>query len=433
MAAVIEGMSGELDIFERPVMQTGILGGNWMQYKPTSFDADAAQLEFRVPGQGDYYVDLGRTLLDIKLQILKNDGTKYTTLDAIGPTNNFFDSLWSNVKVEFNQKVVSDARNMYHYRSYIEDLFNFNNTAKESHLTASLWETDLPGHLDSSSTNTGLQTRKAFVSESCTFNLAGQLHCDLFNTSKYLMNGIDLRFVFIKNKVETLITKVAATDAPKIKILDVTLWMRKVKINPSILIAHAKLLNTHTAKYPFKRVEMHNYTIPCGSQFHTIENMFLGRIPNRIIVGLVSHAAFSGDYVKNPFNFQHYGVNYLTLFKNGEQMFSRAYSPVYKDANYSYAMPYLQSFINTGNHLSDDGYCIGIKDWQNGFALYPFDLTPDLSAHEQHWCIQEQGNLRLEVGFEKALTEAVTVIVYAEFRDVLEIDKTRECSLDYFK
>jgi hypothetical protein len=31
------------------------------------------------------------------------------------------------------------------------------------------------------------------------------------------------------------------------------------------------------------------------------------------------------------------------------------------------------------------------------------------------------------------LTEAVTVIVYAEFREVLEIDKARECSLEYFK
>lgn len=433
MAAVIEGMPGELDIFERPIMQTGILGGNWMQYKPTSFDADAAQLEFRVPGQGDYYIDLGRTLLDVKVKIVKANGENFDDADGIGPVNNLFDTLWSNVKVEFNQKVVSDARNMYHYRAYIEDLFNFNNTAKDSHLTASLWDTDDPGQLDAGNTNTALVRRKAMTDGSCVFNLAGQLHCDLFNTSKYLLNGIDIRFVFIKNKVESLLMKIPAADMPKVKVVDSTLWLRKIKVNPSILIAHAKNLSSHTAKYPFKRVEMHNYTIPSGSQFHTIENMFLGRIPNRLIVGLVSHSAFSGDFTKNPFNFQHYNTNYLTLFKNGEQMFSRAYSPVYAEKDYSYAMPYLQSFINTGNHLSDDGYCISMKDWQNGFALYPFDLTPDLSAHEQHWCIQEQGNLRLELGFKVALTEAVTVIVYAEFRDVLEIDKTRECSLDYVK
>jgi hypothetical protein len=432
MAGAVEGMPGELDVFERPVLQTGIIGGNWYQFKPTSVDVDATQLEFRIPGQGDHYMDLARTLINIKLKVLKADDTAFASTDAIGPTNNLLDTLWSNIKVEFNQKTVSDSRNMYHYRSYIEDLFNFNSTAKESHQTASLWDTDDPGEHDNI-TNPAFKRRKLFTDSGKEIDLAGKLHCDLFNTSKYLLNGIDVRFIFVKNKLEHILFKNATTAAAKIKIIDASLWIRKVKINPTILLAHANNLNRHTAKYPFKRVEMHNYTISSGSQQHTIENMFLGRIPTRIIIGLVSHKAFSGAYDKCVFNFQHFNVNYLTLFKNGEQMFSRPYAPVYSASEFSYAMPYLQSFINTGNHLADDGYCISMQDWQKGFCLYPFDLTPDLSAHEQHWCIQEQGNLRLEIGMKSALTEAVTVIVYAEFREVLEIDKTRECSLEYFK
>jgi hypothetical protein len=432
MAGAVEGMSGELDVFERPVLQTGIIGGNWYQFKPTTVDADATQLEFRIPGQGDHYMDLSRTLINIKLKITKPDGTAFAAADIVGPTNNLLDTLWSNVKVEFNQKTVSDARNMYHYRAYIEDLFNFNSTAKESHQTASLWDTDEAGKLDDS-TNKAFIRRKDFTSASKQIDLAGKLHCDMFNTSKYLINGVDVRFIFVKNKAEIVLLKNATTGGANIKIIDASLWIRKVKINPTILLAHANSLNRHTAKYPFKRVEMHNYTIPSGSQQHTIENMFLGRIPTRVIIGLVSHSAFSGAFNLCAFNFRHFNVNYLTLFKNGEQMFSRPYTPTYTDSEYSYAMPYLQSFINTGNHLADDGYCISMADWQKGYCLYPFDLTPDLSAHEQHWCIQEQGNLRLELGMKTALTEAVTVIVYAEFREVLEIDKARECSLEYFK
>jgi hypothetical protein len=41
MAGAVEGMSGELDVFERPVLQTGKIVGNWHQLKPTTFDADA--------------------------------------------------------------------------------------------------------------------------------------------------------------------------------------------------------------------------------------------------------------------------------------------------------------------------------------------------------------------------------------------------------
>ncbi|KAF4520792.1 hypothetical protein B566_EDAN002368 [Ephemera danica] len=140
--ALIEGMPGELDIFERPVLQTGIIGGNWYQYKPTAVVTDAAQLEFRIPGQGDHYVDLSRSLFNVKIKLVKADNAPYTATDVIAPVNNLLDTMFSDVKVEFNQKQVSDSRNMYHYRAYLEDLFNFNNTSKETHQTASLWFQD---------------------------------------------------------------------------------------------------------------------------------------------------------------------------------------------------------------------------------------------------------------------------------------------------
>ncbi|KAF4519026.1 hypothetical protein B566_EDAN001611 [Ephemera danica] len=366
--ALIEGMPGELDSLNSQCFKQESLVA-------TAVVTDAAQLEFRIPGQGDHYVDLSRSLFNVKVKLLKADNTAYATTDIIAPVNNLLDSLFSDVKVELNQKQISDSRNMYHYRAYLEDLFNFNNTSKKKHQTVSLWFQDEAGKFEDA-TNKGLLAQKEFLNGGKTLGLAGKLHCDLFNTSKFILNVIDIRF-----------------------------------------------------PYPYKRVEMHNYTISMGSQHHTIENMFLGRIPCRVIIGLVSHPAFSGSFLKNQYNFQHFDVNYLTLFKNCEQLFSRPYAPTF-GTDATNAMPYIQSFINTGNHLADDGYCVSMKDWQNGHCLYPFDLTPDLSAHEQHWCIQEKGNLQLEIGTKTPFTEAVTLIVYAEFREILEIDKNRESSIE---
>jgi hypothetical protein len=240
--ALIEGMPGELDIFERPVLQTGIIGGNWYQFKPTAVVTDAAQLEFRVPGQDDQYVDLtylvSRTLFNVKVKIVRQGGASYAAEEAIGPSNNLLDTLFSDVKVEFNQKQVSDSRNMYHYRAYLEDLFNFNNTSKDTHQTASLWFQDYPGMLDNPN-NPAFLKRKSFSDGGKVIDMAGKLHCDMFNTSKFLLNDIDIRFVFVKNKLEISITKGADIDVPKLVIVDATLWIRKVRINPSILIAHA--------------------------------------------------------------------------------------------------------------------------------------------------------------------------------------------------
>ncbi|KAF4517454.1 hypothetical protein B566_EDAN004492 [Ephemera danica] len=42
-------------------------------------------------------------------------------------------------------------------------------------------------------------------------------------------------------------------------------------------------------------------------------------------------------------NKKHFDMNYLTLFKNGEQMFSRPNATVFDDSEYAYAMPYCHS------------------------------------------------------------------------------------------
>lgn len=61
-----------------------------------------------------------------------------------------------------------------------------------------------------------------------------------------------------------------------------------------------------------------------------------------------------------------------------------------------------------------------------------FDLTPDMSANmTTHWNLVKNGCLRIEVRFEEALQETVNCIVYAEFDNVIEINKTRNVVADY--
>ncbi|KAF4529266.1 hypothetical protein B566_EDAN015407 [Ephemera danica] len=200
------------------------------------------------------------------------------------------------------------TRNMNHYAAYFEYLFNFNSTAKESHQTAPLLYTDEPGKLDD---NAGK-----------IIDLAGKLHCDLFNTSKYVLNEIEIRFIF--ERIYCGISKIKKS--------------RRIPLDSeglnqfSILLAHANNLNHHTAKYLFKRKEMHINTFSSGSKYHTVEKMFLGRIPIRVIIGLVYYKAFSAVFGKCAYNFQHFDQNYLTLYKNGEQMISRPYVTIFDDS-----------------------------------------------------------------------------------------------------
>jgi len=59
------------------------------------------------------------------------------------------------------------------------------------------------------------------------------------------------------------------------------------------------------------------------------------------------------------------------------------------------------------------------ESFSDGFALYAFDLTPDLTE-EDHFNLTKEGSVRLVLKFANALTDPVTVIAYAEFQNVIE-------------
>jgi len=59
-----------------------------------------------------------------------------------------------------------------------------------------------------------------------------------------------------------------------------------------------------------------------------------------------------------------------------------------------------------------------------------FDLTPDREAVEEHISLPRQGNVRIEARFKKPLQEPVTCILYAEFPGHVEIDNSRNITVE---
>lgn len=62
------------------------------------------------------------------------------------------------------------------------------------------------------------------------------------------------------------------------EIIEAELFVRKVKINPAVILAHNRALSVSTAKYPINRVDVKAITIPAGSQTKTMDNIYLGKI-----------------------------------------------------------------------------------------------------------------------------------------------------------
>lgn len=414
----------ELDIFATPPTQNSVEGGTTFCYRPLSVLSGTAPIEFIVPSSGDEYIDLAHTTLHITVKVQADEVLPENTELEAGPVNNWLHSLFSQVDIHLNQKCITPPSNNYNYRAYIENLLNYTDNAKKSHLTAGMWHKDTPGNMNLAG-NVGYETRKKIIKKGFV-EMYGNLHCDIFNQDKFMVNGIEMGVKLIKSKNEFHLMGKHRAIA---EIVDAELYVRKVKINPSILVAHARALSVTTAKYPITRVEIKTITIGTGIQSKSIDNLFLGQMPKRCIIGMVKSPAFNGDFNLNPFNFEHFDFNYLCLYLDSVQIPSKPLTPDF--ANNQYTRTYYSLFEGSGIYFADTGNTISLDEYPHGYCLQAFDLTPDLSCNDPHWNLIKSGALRAEIRFNKPLFQAVTLIVFAEFDNVIEIDKHRNIILDY--
>jgi hypothetical protein len=57
------------------------------------------------------------------------------------------------------------------------------------------------------------------------------------------------------------------------------------------------------AHYPVTHTQIENFTANSGAQHVSIDNAFLGPIPESILITVVKNTAFLGSASKNPFHF----------------------------------------------------------------------------------------------------------------------------------
>ncbi|XP_020299257.1 uncharacterized protein F54H12.2-like, partial [Pseudomyrmex gracilis] len=212
-----ECFKSKLDLFTLPLTQTSIESSQWIYYKPLSTLADDASVEFVVPGHGEDYIDLAHTLLSLRVilqtpvEAAVTPPTSATTSSGtavaehkVESVNNFLHSMFNQINVYFNQKLVSPPNNAYAYRAYFETLLNYISEAKSSHLTICLWDSDPPGLLDAKfdapTENPALVRRMQYFKNNRAVDLIGHLHCDVFNQDKFLINGVEMRLRLIRSK-----------------------------------------------------------------------------------------------------------------------------------------------------------------------------------------------------------------------------------------
>lgn len=421
-------VKSELDLFTVPPTQTVIESGKFVEYHPLSNIRDGGPIEFNISGNGEEYMDLAASYLHVKAKVLKADGTVLPEKEPVSAVNLFLHSLFSQVDVSLNERNISSASNTYPYRAYIETLLNYGEDAKKSLLTCeAFFKDENPEKIDADAedAHAGLKTRHKLIEKSHVVDMIGQLHCDIFQQNRLLLNLVDVKIKMVRSKPAFCLTSTKAEAEYKIILEHASMFIRKVKVSPGVSLGHAKALEKSTAKYPIDRILCKTYSVSPGSWSFMQDNVFLGHMPKRVIIACVENGAMNGQYGKNPFLFAHHNVSFLSIYVDGQPVPCKPLELNFKKNNYVRA--YYSLF---GGFERDKGIYLTQEEYAKGHVLYAFDLTPDM-CDGSHFNLQHQGNLRVEMKFSEAVGRTLSVLIYAEFQNAIEITKTRHVLCDF--
>ena len=428
----------ELDIFSLPPTQRSIYDGEWTDIHPLVNWTDSGPIEFNIPANTEMYTDLANVQLYVKARIVKNSGADIAQDNYSGPVNNWLHSLFEQVEVTMGNTIVSSATHTYPYRAYLENLLTMGSDAQESQMTSCLFYKDEIAHMEGTSCkkkddqghnvpgNQGLKMRGGFTRESHPVEMIGRLHSDMFSQERLLLNEVPMRIKLIRSSNNFCI--MSGAGGLKAVIDEAVLWVRRVNISPAVYNAHNKDLNYGPAKYPIRRVICKYFQVPQGATSTNQENLFSGQVPTRVIVGCVEAAAFNGDFQKNPFNFQHMNIGEVALYISGRKEPIKALKPNFPDQS---LLSYVSFLNGVGKWGRDEGCGFNRKEHPNGYCLFAWDLTPDLAGGYDHFQLKHDSSVRLQIKFSQALAAPANVIVYAEFENLIMIDKDRNVTTNF--
>ena len=94
----------------------------------------------------------------------------------------------------------------------------------------------------------------------------------------------------------------------------------------------------------------------------------------------------NGSFTKNPYNFKLYGATSISLTIDGEQIpFKPITLKLARASEMNYIEAYQTLFSGSWRLFSDSGIDISREDYDKGYGILAFDLTPDLCGSSTHF------------------------------------------------
>ena len=446
-----------LNLFDVPDVDYRYEAKRWVPFKPAN--TGRRPILFTVPACDDYY-DLNEAKLEIKIRLntagtggVSSNETGASTADLtkyVYCVNNFGHSLFNQMNVSFNGVLMTEQSNAYHQKSYLETLLNYNRQEGETLLAAQGWVNELNVAEELTPTNAQNNDKPAPNNwggkpglKDLTSRLLGKVyhtfmvkpHIAVFKTGKCLVPGvqIDLELYLNDSNLFLFGTPDTTTSVNK-KIptlgdndLYVTLWMKKVSLSANIytkLQKQRSLTKTTTVKYPVVRSEVRTYSFDGNSTFWSQDNVFLNKVPTKVIIGLVNSTNYNGSLQHYPYAYEKFDVTRIRQLLEGEEYPYRALE-LTGNTEAEDLVGYDRFLTASGAYTHHRVPMMLPGDWGEGnnCTLFMFNnVAGDADSHEFR-NPRKTGNISYEITFRAAPAHNITIVIFSEYENIFEIDQ----------
>ena len=246
--------------------------------------------------------------------------------------------------------------------------------------------------------------QRELVRESREIWFYGPTGVDFFTCDKHLLSGVTLRLSYRRSHEDFLIISEDAAKHYKLQILEANLYVRKMTVTDHVLSAIESTLLKTPANYPYQEEITKTFLATAGQRSWQQEDIFAREPVRQIIIALNTNNAFLGTNRTNPFHYQKFGLEQVTLRRNGLPIASTPIS----------TQDQKRLFFNTLSALGllHCGLGITLDNYQQHFIMC-FDLTStQQAAHDFLHPELTNCSVSLDLQFSNALTANLEIFVW---------------------
>ena len=447
-------MSSSLDLFTVPSTDYDLQGFLMVPYHKLS--SSITPMKFSVQQLEDY-VDLNRSYFVVDLR-LYSSSTNGIVADAnaasdanntrfVYAVNNLAHTIFKQINLRFNGTLMTEQTDTYAYSAYLQTLLNYSQDDGETLLAPqgwvnflNVWPTLTSGAGDDISTLVGSRHNETHLLKTLTVPFYGnhvvrlimRPYLPAFHTGKIMVPGVEMNFELHFNSPDfyTFSTLTSGTGVKRYVTLreqdvDVTFHLCRLSLNPDVYssLEGERKFRKQVAKYPVVRDQIRTFTFNGATTMWEQDNLFLNRVPQRMIVGILDSTAFNGTKEKYPFAFQSKGVTSVRQFIEGEEYpyvtLEMAGNDTLKDLE-----GYRRFLSAAGAVAKHREFMVKPGDWghNKNCTLYMWKKVPSGDADGPKLNPKQTGNVRLKITFRAALNANITILVWGEFESTIYID-----------